>query len=135
MPSVASVGIAGGPRTTRQAEAHPRRRARPRPTPPSPRPSARPSPTARGQAKGASGDDEPLPAASFTPAVAAPVVAFTAVTRVIPPVARARSWLFALGTSASPAIGKSLAVESAHTKAPWVLALACRPAARLYAPP
>src|SRR5436190_2257197 len=80
-------------------------------------------------------DQEPLPGANFTPAVAAPVVGLTALTNTAPPVARAANWLATAPTRASPAIGKSLAVESAHTNAPCVFALACRPAARLYCPP
>src|SRR4051794_11893019 len=73
-------------------------------------------------------DHEPLPAASLTPAVGVPVPASTPLTKRTPPVARALN-------SLSAAAEKSLAVESAQVNAPCRLALACLPAARLYAPP
>src|SRR4051794_23143414 len=73
-------------------------------------------------------DHEPLPAASLTPAVGAPVPASTALTKRTPPLARPPNPVAA-------AAENSLAVESAQVNAPWRLAFACRPAARLYAPP
>src|SRR5438046_2606759 len=50
-----------------------------------------------------------------------------ALTKRTPPAARAENWLFAVE-------GKSKALESAHTRLPWWLALAWRPAARLKLP-
>src|SRR5215203_5037812 len=73
-------------------------------------------------------DHAPEPGARLTPAVGAPVPASTALTKRAPPTARAENWLLAVE-------GKSSAVESAHTNAPWWVALACLPAARLKLPP
>src|SRR4051794_27833211 len=72
-------------------------------------------------------DHAPLPGASTTPAVGAPVAA-TALTKRPPPVARALN-------SLSAAAKKSTSVASAQVNAPSRFALARLPAAKLYGPP